>query len=149
MLRSLVESLGSIPDSLMELFERTRREGRAPLPSEFEGMIQSISILFARCYILVDAMDEFSIEEPLQMIQLTRILDRFVDRGMRVMVTSRTLPQYSLTAHCVVEKISAPETDIRSYVCQTLQSDASLTDLLDSKLERDITDTVVEHANGM
>ncbi|KAF9883650.1 Ankyrin repeat and SOCS box protein 7 [Aspergillus nanangensis] len=148
-LRALVESLDSVPDSLRDLYLGARREGRSPSPAELEALIRSASTSFRRCFILVDAMDEFGIDDATQAAKLTRILDQFVDFGIRVLVTSRTLPAPSSTARRVFEKYTPAEMDIRSYIAHALHSDETLVDLLDAALEATITDTVVDHAHGM
>lgn len=93
-------------------------------------------------------MDEFSIEDQTQTTQFIKTLDSLVRAGTSVLVTSRTLPAPGMS-RCVIEQYTAADNDIRSYIAHALHSDESVMDLLDSQLERDITNTVVDCANGM
>lgn len=148
-LRLLVEQLASLPVSLREIYEICCREDRTPLPSELEHIIHGVSSSFSRSFILVDALDEFSIDDSAQTAQFTRVLDRLAVAGIQVLVTSRTLPTPSLTAEHVIESHSAAERGIRSYVAHALHADDSMIDILDSSLKNDISNAVVEQAKGM
>ena len=148
-LRLLVEQLASLPVSLRKIYEICCREDRTPLPSELEHIIHGVSSSFSRSFILVDALDEFSIDDSAQTAQFTRVLDRLAVAGIQVLVTSRTLPTPSLTAEHVIESHSAAERDIRSYVAHALHGDDSMIDILDSSLKNDISNAVVEQAKGM
>lgn len=94
-------------------------------------------------------MDEFSIEDSNQTSRMTKLLDSMAASGLQVLVTSRVMPSPSLTASHVIETLSADESDIRSYVTHALHADDSLVEILDSQLEIDIGNTVVEQAKGM
>lgn len=148
-LRLLVEQLASLPVSLRELYEICCREDRTPIPSELEQIIHGFSSSFSRSFILVDALDEFSIDDSAQTAQFTRLLDSLAVAGIHVLVTSRTLPTPSLTVEHVIESHSAAERDIRSYVAHALDADDSMIDILDSSLQHDISSAVVEQAKGM
>lgn len=148
-LRILIERLPSFPASVRELCEKCRREGRVPSPSELEHHIRAISANFSRCFILVDAMDEFSIEDPVQTSKMTKLLDSLAAAGLQILVTSRIMPSPSLTTSHVIEALSADESDIRSYVAHALHADDSLVDILDNQLEADIGNAVVGQAKGM
>lgn len=142
-----MERLSTVPASLRELHESCRREGRAPLSSELESILRRVSSL-SRCFILVDAIDEFSMD-TMQTAQLTRLLDSLAATGVQVLVTSRTLPSPSLTSSHVIKSHTAAEPDIRSYVAHALHADDSMVDILDNQLEADISNTVVKQAKGM
>ena len=148
-LRLLVEQLASLPVALRELCETCCREDRTPLPSELEHIIRGASSSFSRSFILVDALDEFSIDSSAQTAQFTKVLDSLAMTGIQVLVTSRTLPTPSLTVEHVIESHSAAERDIRSYVVHALHADDSMVDILDSSLEQDISSAVVDQAKGM
>lgn len=94
-------------------------------------------------------MDEFSIEDTVQTSHMTKLLDTLAESGIQVLVTSRVMPSPSLTTSHVIETLSADESDIRSYVAHALHVDDSLVDILDSQLEADIGNAVVEQAKGM
>lgn len=148
-LRMLVEQLSFLPASLRGLFENCRREGRTPLSSELEHHIHTVSSSFSRSFILVDAMDEFSIDDPVQTSEMTKLLDSLAAAGLQILVMSRTLPSPSLTAIHATGTLSAAESDIRTYVAHALHADDSMVDILDSQLEDDISRVVVEQAKGM
>ena len=145
-LRLLVERLPFIPKSLRELFEGCRREGRGPLPSELDRLTRSVLPFWPRCFILVDAMDEFSIDAPAQTAQFAKVLDSLASAGAQVLVTSQVSPTPSLSARHIIETRSASKEDIRSFITHELHADDSMVDVLDNQLESDIINTVTEQA---
>lgn len=148
-LRLLLERMKSIPPALRDIFEKSRREGRRPLPSELKEILLSVSASFERCFILIDAMDEFSISDIASTPQFILTLDELAASGVEVLVTSRAAPSPPLKTKHTIKTIHANEADIRSYVTHALHADDSLLDILDKTLERDISQTVVEQAKGM
>ncbi|OQE41183.1 hypothetical protein PENCOP_c005G07897 [Penicillium coprophilum] len=149
LLRMLLERSMIIPPILRDIFQKARREGRAPDPSELKCVLISVAGSFDRCFILVDAMDEFSISDAGSTSEFVRILDELAEFGVNVFVTSRAIPSPPLTTGHYIATIRADEADIRSYVAFALSTDHSLIDIIDQSLERDITQTVVEQAKGM
>ncbi|KAJ5451904.1 hypothetical protein N7445_000087 [Penicillium cf. griseofulvum] len=149
LLRVLLECSLVIPPILRDIFEKARRQGRAPISSELKDILISVATSFERCFVLVDAMDEFSISEPGSTAELIRILDELAASGVKVFVTSRAIPSPPLNTDHYIARIRANEADIRSYVAYALGTDHSLIDIIDKALERDITQTVVEQARGM
>lgn len=149
-LRLLLERLENIPAVLRDTFEKSRREGRIPLPIELKEMIISVARSFERCFIFIDAMDEFSIADSTTTAQFTSILDEIaITSGIEVLVTSRASPSPALKSSHIVKNIHANDADISSYIAHVLQADDSLVDVLDKSLERDISETIVEQAKGM
>lgn len=147
-LRLLVERLSMLPGSLRELFESCHREGRGPSPLELEHLICDV-LPCQSSYILVDAMDEFSVNDPAQTAQFTEVLDSFAVTGARVLVTSRTLPTPSLSASHIVETHTASNSDIRSFVAHELYADDLMVDILNNELEAEIMSTITEQSQGM
>ncbi|KAE8146719.1 hypothetical protein BDV25DRAFT_46500 [Aspergillus avenaceus] len=150
LLRLFVEQqLGGLPQSLRDLFETSNNESRPPSPSEIESIMRTLTASLPRCFILVDAIDEFSVEDTRQTAQLTRLLDTLAEGGVYVFVTSRTAPTPSLKSSHLVIQHTADEADIKSYVAHTLQDDDSMIDILDTQLQRHISEAIVQHAKGM
>jgi 6-pyruvoyl-tetrahydropterin synthase len=147
-LRLLTEKLDLFPESLQRLFETSTRKGGFALVSELEIIIHELCSTFSHCFVLVDAMDEFSIENPSQKNQFVKLLDSLAELGAKVLVTSRTSPSTMLSVDHAVEKYSANEADIRAYITETLHKDDSMSELLNSKLETDIGNAITNQANG-
>jgi hypothetical protein len=149
LLRLLLERKKIIPPMLRDTFEKSRHEGRKPFPSELKEILFSVTASFEDCFILIDAMDEFSISDTTHLPQFIHTLDELAASGVNILVTSRAPPSPPLKCEHIVETIHANETDISSYVAHALHTDDSLVDILDKSLERDISQTVVEQAKGM
>lgn len=147
-LRMLAERLDMLPDSLQRLFETSIRKGHFPAASELEIIIHELCSSLSRCFILIDAMDEFCIENPAQNIRLIKLLDNLAQLGVKVLVTSRTPPATSLSTDHIIEKYSAKEADIRAYITDTLQKDELMDEILNSKLAIDIGNCITHQANG-
>ncbi|KAJ5979933.1 hypothetical protein N7481_007231 [Penicillium waksmanii] len=148
-LRLLLERKKIIPPMLRDTFEKSRHEGRKPFPSELKEILFSVTASFEDCFILIDAMDEFSISDTTHLPQFIHTLDELATSGVNILVTSRAPPSPPLKCKHIVKTIHANETDISSYVAHALHTDDSLVDILDKTLERDISQTVVEQAKGM
>lgn len=149
LLRLLLERIKIIPPMLRDTFEKSRREGRKPLSSELKEILLSVTASFERCFILIDAMDEFSISDTASTAQFILTLDELAASGVDILVTSRALPSPPLKTGHAIKRIHANEADISSYLAHALHADDSLTDVLDKALERDISETIIKQAKGM
>ena len=150
LIRTLSETLHSLPRSLRTLFDGCRREHRPPMVSELEGILSEICGSLKYPFVLIDALDEFSPSDPAQTTRLVCLLDTLAQKGTRVFVTSRAGPEPSLlTPGYSVVNYTADNADIRTHVAHALHTDSSMVALLDSQLEEDISNTIVSQASGM
>lgn len=114
------------------------------------SVLQEVCCGFQKCFILVDAIDEFDVHDQKRVIEFIRILHDSVSAATRLFFTSRSFPELKgLEKQAVVVPISAREADIKAYVSSMLEEDEDVSDLLDDELRTEITVKVAAQSFGM
>lgn len=148
--RQLSGQLAEFPASLYALYERYSRDGLPAAASEMANVLQEVCCGFHKCFILVDAIDEFDVHDPKRAIEFIRILQSSMSSDTRLFLTSRSLPKLEgLENQAVVVSISAREVDIRAYVSRMLEEDEAVSELLDDEFRTEIIDKVAAQSFGM
>lgn len=149
-LRQLLAQQTNIPLSLRTVFERSRRDGFPATVSELTRGLRDVCLSFDKCFILIDAIDEFDVNDANRITDLLLSLDDLASRGVKVFITSRALPSNPrLEQHASMVSISAHEADIKAYVSQILREDANISELMDDQLRMEITNKLAIQAQGM
>jgi hypothetical protein len=140
----------NIPPTLRMAFERSRREGLPPTASDLIKVLQDVCVGFGKCFILIDAIDEFDVNDANRITDLLLCLDDLASTGVKVFITSRALPNSpKLAQHASIVNISAREADIKAYVSQILMEDTNISELMDDQLRMEIMDRLAIQAQGM
>lgn len=149
-LRQLLAQQSNMPSSLYTLFEKNRREGYPATASELLKVLQEVCLGFAKCFILIDAIDEFDVTDANRTTDLLISLNDLAAKGVNIFITSRglpTIPKVVLNASVIT--ISAHEADIKAYVSQVLSEDANISELVDDQLRIEIISKLSNQAHGM
>ncbi|PYH44677.1 ankyrin repeat domain-containing protein, partial [Aspergillus saccharolyticus JOP 1030-1] len=149
LVKTFVEQLDSLPQSISQLYNNCRRDGRRPKVSELETILNEICSLFRSPFVLLDALDEFSPTNITETRHLIRLLNGLARNGARVFVTSRYRPEPVLEEGSAILEFAADGTDIRRHIMHVLSSDDSMVDILDPQLEEEICSKIVAQAGGM
>jgi hypothetical protein len=147
--RQLSGQLVEFPASLYALYERYRRDGLPATASELANVLQEVCCGFQKCFILVDAIDEFDVHESKRAIDFIRTLYSCASPETRLFLTSRSFPELKgMDDQAVVVPISAQEADIKAYVSRMLEEDEDVSELLDDELRTEIIDEVAAQSFG-
>src|SRR5207248_2200664 len=74
-LRQLLAHQIQFPLSLRTLFERCRRDGLPATTSELVDILRGVCVSFNKCFILIDAIDEFDLDDAKRTMDLLQILN--------------------------------------------------------------------------
>jgi hypothetical protein len=149
-MRQLLAQQINILSSLRAVFEKSRRDGYQATASELFKVLRDVCLGFGKCFILIDAIDEFDVNDANHITDLLLSLDDLASSGVKVFITSRELPSNArLVQHASIVSISAHEADIKAYVSQILRGDTNISELVDDQLRIEITNKLAIQAQGM
>jgi hypothetical protein len=121
-LKQIVASLPTIPNAILETFEKSEVAEHQLSSQEFEKMILSVVGSVKSVYLIIDALDEC--DEQIHRRSFLKILERFrVDKHIRILVTSRSYPQ-DIRANFETGpqiEIKAHDSDLRQYLLHELR----------------------------
>jgi hypothetical protein len=148
--RQLSGQLMEFPASLYALYERYRRDGLPATAFELANILQEVCCGFHKCFILIDAIDEFDVQEPKRVVEFIRTLHNLTSANSRLFLTSRSFPELKeFENKAIIVPVSAREADIRAYVSRMLEEDEDVSELLDDELRSEIMDQVAAQSFGM
>jgi Cdc6-like AAA superfamily ATPase len=110
-------SLRTLPDCVKALYDRYERKGTLPAFDEITTALQSVSALYSRVFIVIDALDEFQSSDRTKF--LIEIFSLQVKSGANILMTSRFMPEISERfgdyIHITLE-VRASSEDVRRYL---------------------------------
>jgi Cdc6-like AAA superfamily ATPase len=110
-------SLRTLPDCLKALHDRYKRKGTLPAFDEITTALQSVSALYSRVFIVIDALDEFQSSDRKKF--LIEMFSLQVKSGANVLLTSRFMTEiperFGDYIHITLE-IRASSEDVRRYL---------------------------------
>jgi hypothetical protein len=145
LLRQAVEDRGFIPEGLRAIYQGQRDEFFFRGPDEFRKILMSELGTYARVFIVLDALDEYSEASGIRE-ELVGSLQSLTDDA-RLLVTSRELPSIA----CIFRDarrldIHAHDQDVRSYIRnRILRSPRKRL----KEMEEEVVDAVTKNVNGM
>lgn len=153
-LRHLLGDKRSLPISLYNLFEKSRRQASQPSFSELLPIILDVGQEFTKCFLIVDAIDEFDIDNTKGTGQLFRELKKFAMAGFKVLVTGRNLPNAPWLSAPMVVAIETVNTgkDIKTFIAYSLhelEDDETVMELLEEMSGDEIAASLETNAHGM
>jgi hypothetical protein len=137
-----------MPDGIKGLYEYHKDKRTRPSYNELAKALQSVIGLYARAFVVIDALDECSEAAGCRKRLLSEILDLQAKLGINIFATSRTNDDLTKLLHSALSrKIYATDGDVETYLNkQMLLQD---TDIFDNDM-RDLTVTeIVKAAAGM
>ncbi|ELR06088.1 hypothetical protein VC83_07746 [Pseudogymnoascus destructans] len=146
--RQLAEQTSSMPSAVNEFCDKNAEKRRNPTGDEWIALIKSISHVFQRTYLFVDALDECPETNRENFLSLISKIEPFV----WLFITSR--PHVGIEAKFLKISrvdISASDSDIKTYLMSEISTNnrLSLFAAKDVKLKEDIVKSVSEKAAGM
>ena len=117
LLKQLAQQQASMPDGVQTLYDQYRNQPKRPTLDEILSTLHSVSILYPRVYIIVDALDECQVNDGCR----TRLLSAIFELQSRVRVnifsTSRDNPEIvSRFKESISLEIRAKDEDLQTYL---------------------------------
>ena len=149
MLRQLAHKQPSLPDSVKDLYKRHKDERTRPPLDEISRALQSVAAVYARVFIVVDALDECQESDRCRSKFLKGLFNLQANTQANLFATSRHRPDIEKEfERSVTLEIRANSEDVRRY----LQDHISQLPSCVSKrphLQRNITNKIVDAVDGM
>ena len=117
LLRQLVQRQPSVPDIIRVLHDRYKDKPLQPLLNEIIRALNSVTALYSRVFIIVDALDECPKHDKCRARFLSEIFDLQAKTGANLFVTSRDIPEIrELFAGSLSVEIRASDKDLGVYL---------------------------------
>lgn len=143
-LKQLAQRLGSLPQSLIVLYDKHEENGTRPSFREIISTLKSVASLHSRVFIVIDGLDECPAWREI-LAQIRGL------QGANALVTSRAIPEIAddkeLEGSSVLE-IRASDADVREYLYRRMP-ELSRFVMRDKQLQEDICKAILESFGGM
>ena len=149
LLKQLVQQHGLISDDLKSLYCRHIKDETRPTLDEVFEMLQSEMNRYRQIFVVVDALDECSIENRVRQELLSKLYELQTSHNVNLMMTSRHLPDIMQEFQNSLQlEIRANEEDVRRYLDGQMFRLASCVRRNDN-LQEAIKDSIVKAVDGM
>lgn len=117
LLKQLAERRDSLPESVKTLYNQHKNQRTQPLYTEIQRTFQSVVAIYARVYVIVDALDECQTSDGCRRTFLSELFDTQTRCGMNLLVTSRFIPEIiDRFKGCIDLEIRASCEDVERYI---------------------------------
>ncbi|KAJ5364795.1 uncharacterized protein N7496_010508 [Penicillium cataractarum] len=149
LLKQLIQERCSLPDSVKTLYHNHSNKQTRPSFSEISQVLHSVSAMYLRLFIIVDALDECQVFDGCQAKLLSEIFSLQNECGANISVTSRYVPEVmrKFEVNTSIE-IRASDHDVRKYLDGNLsQLPAFVTN--SPELQEEVKTEIVRAVDGM
>jgi hypothetical protein len=117
LLKQLSQKRPSLPDSVKAVYDQHKDKRTRPSIDELSRAFRSVSAMYSRVFIVVDALDECQVSDGCRSRFLSEIFSLQVKCGVNVFATSRFIPEITekFTGSTSLE-IRASDEDVRKYL---------------------------------
>ena len=149
LLKQLAKCQPSLPGTVKSLYDRHKPKGTRPSLDEISETLQSVTLLYSRVFIIVDALDECQISDGCRQRFLAALFDLHAKCGANLFATSRPIPSIEIEFQGNSKlEIRAREEDVQRYL------DGHMFRLpgfvaRNSKLQEEIKTDIVKAVDGM
>jgi len=147
LLKQLVLEQESVPDIVRDLYESHKTNRTRPSFKEISTALQSVTSIYSRVFIIIDALDECQVSEECRSRLISEIFNLQAKTGANLFATSRFIDQITERFKWSIRlEVRARKEDIRRYLDDRISHSESRT-LKDSGEE--IKTGIVEAVDGM
>jgi Cdc6-like AAA superfamily ATPase len=117
LLKQLVQERRSMPGCVKDLYDSRKKKGTRPSVDDVLTALHSVAALYARVFIVVDALDECQATNGCRTTFLAEAFNLQAKCGMDLFVTSRFIPEIvdRFKEYATLE-IRASDEDVRRYL---------------------------------
>lgn len=149
LLRSLAKQVAAqidvIPEDLLSLHKDAQTKSELPSLGALTGLLICLCRGFSGAFVVIDALDE-----NLHKNKLVLILKKLEEAKIKVFITSRRLPELQEAFGKQVSlEIKAAASDVQNYVTSRFDEIDEFDALTFGRIREEITEEIVQHANGM
>lgn len=117
LLKQLIQKQTRIPDCVQAFYDKYNKESRRPSLDELSEILRSVSSLYSKVFILIDALDECQDTDGCRKNLLSRIFHLQKETNINIFATSRFIQDIVDTFNeSICFEISAKDEDVQSYL---------------------------------
>ncbi|KAM0265606.1 hypothetical protein ACHAQJ_000038 [Trichoderma viride] len=149
LLKQLAQKQITIPKCVQVLYEKYNGESRRPSLDELSEALSSVSSLYSKVFIIVDALDECQMTDGCRTNFLSKIFGLQAERNANIFATSRFIPEIleAFNQSACLE-ISAKDEDVQIYLDSHMIRLPSFV-LRNPDLQNEIKATISNLSDGM
>lgn len=148
LLKQLAESQPSLPDTVKDLYQRTGRQKRPSL-EDISQTVHSVTALFSRVFILVDALDECQVDNDCRTRLLSEIFSLQAKYQLNFFATSRNVPEViERFGGSLLLEIRARDVDVERYLDGHISELPGYV-LKNTELRDEIKNEIIKSVHGM
>jgi hypothetical protein len=149
LLKQLAQGIYPLPESVKSLYDSHKEKRTRPTFNEISSALQSVTALYSRCFIVIDALDECQASDGCRMRLLTEIFALQATSRANIFSTSRSIPEVNERfKNSMRLEIRASDHDVQRYLDGHL-SQLPTCVLRNSELQDEIKAAIVKAVNGM
>ena len=149
LLKQLAQGLPSLPESVKSLYDSHKDKRTQPTFNEISGALQSVSGLYSRIFIVVDALDECQASNGCRTKLLTEMFAFQAKSRTNIFTTSRFIPEISEYFKDSMQlEIRASDHDVQRYLEGHI-SQLPRCVLRSSELQDEIKAEIIKAVDGM
>jgi ankyrin repeat protein len=149
LLKQLAQGLPYLPESVKSLYDSHKDKRTQPTFNEISGALQSVSALYSRIFIAIDALDECQASDGCRTRLLTEIFAFQEKSRTNIFTTSRFIPEISEHFKDSIQlEIRANDHDVQRYL-EGHMSQLPRCVLSSSELQDEIKAEIIRAVDGM
>lgn len=144
LLKQLSQQRSSLPDAIHSLYFKHKEKRTRPSLDEISKMLHSVTNLYSRVFVIIDAIDECRVLDGCRKTFLTEIFNLQARTGANLFVTSRFIPEVTPKFEdSIIHEIRAHHDDVRKYLDGRIaQSGQKLLEVHSEEIKNKITESV-------
>ncbi|KAF4633612.1 hypothetical protein G7Y89_g4500 [Cudoniella acicularis] len=148
-LKQLAQKQVSIPDSIQDLYDQYKDKPKRPSLDEISRVLHSISTLYSKIFIVLDALDECQVTDECRTRLLSEIFKLQERERANIFSTSRPIPEIQEIFKASVSlEIRARDEDVQTYLAGHMTHLPSFV-LSSPDLQNAIIATISKAVDGM
>ncbi|KAL6897202.1 ankyrin repeat-containing domain protein [Trichoderma evansii] len=149
LLKQLVQKQTTIPECVQALYKECRKELRRPSLDEVSEALRTVSSIYSKVFILIDALDECQDTGGCRKNFLSRIFKLQTERNINIFATSRYIQDIVDAFHqSICFDISAKDEDVQAYLDNHMARLPPFV-LRSPDLQNEIKAKICQRSNGM
>jgi Cdc6-like AAA superfamily ATPase len=149
LLKQLAQKQPSIPDGVQDLYNQYKNQPKRPSLDEVSRALHSVSKLYSKVFIIVDALDECQDTDKCRTTLLSEIFKLQERQRANIFSTSRFIPEIlERFKEGISLKIRASDKDVRAYLASHIERLPSFV-LSNPDLQNEIKATISKDVDGM
>ncbi|KAG7418682.1 Ankyrin repeat domain-containing protein 50 [Fusarium oxysporum f. sp. raphani] len=148
LLKQLLQSLLTLPESIKLLYKKHKNKGSRPSLEEVLTALLSVTKLFSRVFVLIDALDECCTTNGTMTRFLEGVFNLQSKSEINIFATSRPIPDVTdLFKNSISLEIRATDEDVRRFIHSHMSQLPSL--FRRQGLEKEVVSQIVCSVKGM